>query len=104
MGLVADAFVLLDCPDKVIVERVCGRRTDPDTGKIYHLKFKPPPAEVVDRLVQRSDDTEEMVVPRLKTYHDNVNAVVGYYEDVLVEIDGNRSMDDVYASIKKALG
>ncbi len=38
-----------------------GRRMDPETGAIYHLKYKPPPAEVVSRLVQRSDDTEEKV-------------------------------------------
>jgi adenylate kinase len=34
---------------------------DPETGAIYHLKYKPPPAEVMHRLVQRSDDTEEKV-------------------------------------------
>jgi hypothetical protein len=33
----------------------------PSKGAIYHLKYKPPPPEVVDRLVQRSDDTEEKV-------------------------------------------
>ena len=38
-----------------------GRRLDPDTGVIYHLKYKPPPSEVVDRLTIRSDDTEEKV-------------------------------------------
>jgi hypothetical protein len=38
-----------------------GRRSDPETGAIYHLKYKPPPAEVMHRLVQRSDDTEEKV-------------------------------------------
>ncbi len=103
-GIRPDCFLLINVPDSELVERVTGRRSDPETGEIYHLKFKPPPADVLGRLVQRSDDTEEMVVPRLKTYHDNVNAVVGYYEDVLVEIDGNRSMDDVYGSIKKALG
>jgi adenylate kinase len=34
---------------------------DPQTGAIYHLKYKPPPPEIMDRLVQRSDDTEEKV-------------------------------------------
>lgn len=34
---------------------------DPETGAIYHLKYKPPPPEAVPRLVQRSDDTEEKV-------------------------------------------
>lgn len=48
-------------PAELLVERVVGRRMDPDTGAIYHLKYKPPPPEVVPRLVQRSDDTEEKV-------------------------------------------
>jgi hypothetical protein len=48
-------------PAEILVERVVGRRMDPQTGAIYHLKYKPPPPEVVPRLVQRSDDTEEKV-------------------------------------------
>jgi adenylate kinase len=60
-GIRPDVFLLVQVPDSILVERVVGRRLDPDTGAIYHLKFKPPPAEVVPRLVQRSDDTEEKV-------------------------------------------
>jgi adenylate kinase len=69
------AFVLLNVPDELLVERVVGRRTDPDTGKIYHLKYSPPPADVpLDRLVHRSDDTEEKIkvggwVGRLRRHH-----------------------------------
>lgn len=73
-------------PDEMLVERVVGRRSDPDTGAIYHLKFRPPPPEVADRLVQRSDDTEKMVVNRLQTYHSNVDSVLGYYKDIVVEV------------------
>ena len=47
-----DVFLLVNVPDEVIVERVVGRRTDPETGDIYHLTFSPPPAEIEDRLVQ----------------------------------------------------
>lgn len=47
-----DVFLLVNVPDEVIVERVVGRRTDPETGAIYHLKFSPPPPEIEDRLVQ----------------------------------------------------
>ena len=43
IGIKADAFVQLEVPDSVLVERICLRRTDPVTGKIYHLKFNPPP-------------------------------------------------------------
>lgn len=52
-------------PSEILVERVVGRRMDPETGAIYHLKYKPPPAEIVSRLVQRSDDTEEKVSDEL---------------------------------------
>jgi adenylate kinase len=48
-------------PDSVLVERVVGRRLDPLTGDIYHMKFKPPPKEIEGRLTVRSDDTEEKV-------------------------------------------
>ena len=45
----------------MLIERVVGRRLDPVTGAIYHLKFKPPPTEVLSRLTVRSDDTEDKV-------------------------------------------
>ncbi len=67
------------------MERVTGRRLDPETGDIYHLRFKPPPAHAVSRLQQRSDDTEDKLRTRLATHHANVAAVVGYYKDVLVQ-------------------
>lgn len=39
-----------------------GRRLDPITGKIYHLKYSPPETEeIASRLTQRFDDTEEKV-------------------------------------------
>eukprot|EP00955_Chlamydomonas_euryale_P096306 364999-Chlamydomonas_euryale.AAC.29 len=45
----------------MLIDRVVGRRLDPETGDIYHLTFKPPPEEIANRLTQRSDDTEEKV-------------------------------------------
>jgi adenylate kinase len=102
-GVRPDLFLLLDVPDDTLVARVTGRRTDPETGEIYHLDFKPPPAEIVPRLVQRSDDTEEALRARLETHHANVAAVVGFYTDVLVTIDGSGSMDDVFGAVEAAV-
>ena len=82
-----------------VVRGVDGRRLDPETGKIYHLTFSPPPEDVVDRLTQRSDDTEEKAKNRLQVHHSNVEAVVGKYEDKLKEIDGNRSKQEVFDDI-----
>ena len=73
-------------PDQELVERVTGRRLDPQTGLIYHLKFKPPPEEALERLIQRSDDTEAKLRNRLDTHHANVAEVLGYYKDITVEV------------------
>ena len=103
-GIEADCFIFLSVPDDVLVERVVGRRTDPETGKIYHMKFSPPDDdEVRARLVQRSDDTEEKVVVRLEQFHANVDAVKDSYTDISVTIDGNQAPDVVSDEIIKAV-
>ena len=47
-----DVFLLINVPERVIVDRVTGRRTDPETGDIYHMTFRPPPSDIEHRLVQ----------------------------------------------------
>lgn len=103
-GIAADCFIFLNVPDEVLVERVVGRRTDPETGKIYHMSFSPPDdAEVEARLVQRSDDTEEKVKVRLEQFHANVDAVKDSYTDISVTIDGNQKPGVVSEEIGKAV-
>ena len=102
-GQIPDAFVLLDVPEQVLVERVTGRRTDPETGAIYHLKFKPPPAEVLPRLVQRSDDTEEKIVVRYKEFKAHVEEVRSLYQDRLVWVDGSAQHDIVTKCLLRSL-
>eukprot|EP00536_Pseudo-nitzschia_multiseries_P013009 jgi/Psemu1/309589/fgenesh1_kg.529_\ len=105
-GCEADCFLFLDVPDEILVERVVGRRTDPETGKIYHMTFSPPPAEdeeLIARLEHRSDDTEEKVVVRLEQFHTNVAAVKGSYEEIMVSIDGNRAPGDVSKDISESI-
>ncbi|KAK4600865.1 hypothetical protein RGQ29_010464 [Quercus rubra] len=99
-GFEPDLFILLEVPEDILVERVIGRRLDPVTGKIYHLKYSPPETEeIAARLTQRFDDTEEKVKLRLRTHHQNVEAVLSMFKDITVKIDGNRSKEDVFAQI-----
>jgi adenylate kinase len=85
-----DAVVLIEVPDQLLEERTCGRRTDPDTGKIYHLKYNPPPADIVDRLVHRKDDTIESVKMRMAKYHSETAPIIPYYSQrgILKKVDG----------------
>ncbi|PXF40484.1 Adenylate kinase, chloroplastic [Gracilariopsis chorda] len=74
------AVVVLEVADDALIERVVGRRTDPETGKIYHMSFSPPTdPEVEARLVQRSDDTEEKARVRLKTYYTHAQSINDHY-------------------------
>lgn len=102
-GIRPDVFLLIDVPESALIERVVGRRLDPVSGEIFHMKFKPPPKEIESRLIQRSDDTEEKAMTRLQTYNENVNSVLGFYTGVLSKIDGTRSMDEVFRDIMKVL-
>ena len=88
-----------------IVNRIVGRRSDPQTGEIYHLEFKPPPAEIADRLVHRKDDTEDAVRTRLTAYHDQTAPIIPFYDaDGLVRrVDGVGSPDQVTERIGAAL-
>lgn len=96
-------MLCLDVPDEVLIERVVGRRLDPTNGKIYHLKFNPPPAEIVSRLTHRSDDTEDKAVTRLNQHKANEKAVTDAYASQLVRLNGNRSKDVVGADIMRIL-
>eukprot|EP00984_Skeletonema_dohrnii_P004881 scaffold1719_cov83-Skeletonema_dohrnii-CCMP3373.AAC.4 len=103
-GVSADCFIFLAVPDDILVERVVGRRTDPETGKIYHMTFSPPEdEEVLARLEQRSDDTEEKVKVRLEEFRANVDAVKGVYTDISVEVDGTKEPEEVSATIIEAI-
>lgn len=105
-GVDLDAVVLIEVPDQLIVDRITGRRSDPETGAIYHLKFNPPPADVADRLVQRKDDTEEACVARLEKYHSQTAPIVPFYEKrgVLTRVDGVGTPDEVTARLVEAIG
>jgi adenylate kinase len=104
-GVQLDAVVLIEVPDDLIVGRIVGRRSDPETGEIYHLEFKPPPANIVDRLVHRKDDTEEACRARLTKYHGETAPIVPFYEGLglIRRVDGVGSPDDVEVRVKAAL-
>jgi len=85
-----DAVVLIEVPDALLEERAVGRRTDPETGTIYHLKYNPPPAAIVSRLVHRKDDTVEAVTTRVQKYHSETAPIIPYYleKGILKRVDG----------------
>jgi adenylate kinase len=100
-----DAVVLIEVPDTLLEERTCGRRSDPETGQIYHLKYNPPPPDIASRLVHRKDDTIEAVTMRIQKYHSETAPIIPYYLDkgVLKRVDGVGDPDTITERIKAVL-
>ncbi|RQM22667.1 hypothetical protein B5M09_002534 [Aphanomyces astaci] len=97
--IVPTLVIVLDVADDEVVTRISGRRVDLDTGKTYHLTFNPPPPELHDKVVQRSDDTELTIRNRLAKYHDNCGTVLATFEatsNILI-VDGTKPKDEIAA-------
>jgi len=105
VGAAIDAVVVLDVPDDRIVARIVGRRTDPKTGRIWHVVYDPPPSEDADRMVQRADDTEDAVRTRLAAYHAQTAPIVPFYASggLVRRVSGVGTPDEVFARIEAAL-
>jgi adenylate kinase len=102
-----DAVVYIDVDDDSIVRRMSGRRTDPETGTVYHVEHNPPPAEVADRVIQREDDREETVRHRLEVYRESTAPLVDHYRQAGVPVhtvDGDAPIDAVQGEILGLLG
>lgn len=107
LGRTIDAVVVIEVPDEEIVRRLSGRRTDPETGKVYHLEHNPPSAEIAGRVVQRSDDREETVRHRLSVYREMTEPLIAYYERAGIPIHrsrGDRPIEQVQSEILDVLG
>lgn len=96
-------------PDDVLVERLSGRWMSP-SGRVYHEKFNPPTVKWIDdidgsQLYQREDDKPGTVRHRIEVYNEQTAPLIAYYreKDILVEIDGTQSIDEVFADIMKKI-
>ncbi|HZF71073.1 adenylate kinase [Sulfuricurvum sp.] len=115
-GVAIDAVIEIDVPDSVIVERMSGRRAHLASGRTYHVVFNPPKVEGKDdetgeELVQRADDKAEVVLDRLRVYHEQTAPLVNYYKGVsandtsvkYITIDGTQPIDTVEKEILSQL-
>ena len=104
-----DLVPYIKVPDEVLVERLSGRWMSP-SGRVYHAKYNPPKVKWIDdidgsQLYQREDDKPETVRHRIEVYNEQTAPLIAYYreKDLLVEIDGTQSIDNVFADIMAAV-
>jgi adenylate kinase len=105
-----DIVINLQVDDSVVLDRITGRRSCPKCGAVYHVRNMPPKRDGVcdldgTQLVQRADDTEEVVKNRLATYYEQTEPVVEYYKGkrTVHDIDANQDADSAAAVIFRKL-
>ena len=69
-AIAIDWVLEMQCPEDMIIERVCGRLVHPASGRIYHRSYAPPKQPGIDditgeALITRDDDSEATVMKRL---------------------------------------
>jgi adenylate kinase len=111
LGLEVDRVCILTAPEEEIVRRLSGRRTCPSCGAVYHLESRPPASPgVCDRcssaLVQRPDDSENVIRERLRVYARETLPVADAYRrrSLLQEVDGTGEPQAVLARLEGCLG
>lgn len=87
-----------------LLQRLTGRRTCPTCGRIYNVYFQPPRREGIcdldgAPLIQRKDDSEEVISERLRTYERQTMPLVDYYrkQGRVHDLDGAQTVEKVTA-------
>jgi adenylate kinase len=115
MGVSFSHVIEIVVEDDVIVSRMSGRRVHPGSGRNYHIDYNPPKIEGIDdesgeALIQREDDKPETVLKRLDVYHEQTEPLTNFYKEisskselVYFSVDGSKSVNEVFANIKKEI-
>lgn len=105
-----DWAIYIDVSREELIRRLTGRWICRQCQRPYHVVSSPPKVSgkcdsCGGELYQRPDDTRETVEKRLEVYFKETAPLVDYYRnrDKLLEIDGEKSIDEVAQELKARL-
>ena len=117
-GIHINVVIEINVPDQTIIERLNGRRIHTPSGRIYHIKNNPPKNQGVDDetgepLVIRNDDTTEIIMKRLETYHRETEPLINFYSSWenkslntkprFISIDGSKKAIDINNALSEKI-
>ncbi len=95
---------------EALIRRISGRRVCKTCAAPYHIEFKPSKEPNVcdlchGPLVQRKDDTVEVLTERLDAYETQTKPLVNFYKErnLLKSVDGLQDIEDVFKDISTLL-
>ena len=97
-----DAVLNLQVNENAVVRRITGRRICPKCAAVYHIETLKPRVEGRcdkdgEKLIQRQDDTAEVVITRLRNYNEQTAPLIDYYKraNTVYDIDANGTAEEV---------
>jgi adenylate kinase len=112
LGQPLDAVVMLEVEEAELIQRIAGRRTCRNCGRVFNVFTSPvPPGERCPanggphELYQRPDDREETVAERLKVYAEKTRPLADFYaaRGSLRRVKAQGDPDEVTARVEAAL-
>ncbi|KAF5072634.1 adenylate kinase [anaerobic digester metagenome] len=105
-----DKVVYINAPDGIMLARLTARETCPKCGATFNKLFLPTKVAGIcdvcgEALTQRKDDTTEAGLARIKTFHEQSEPLVAFYEkeNILIEVDGTMPIDEITKAIIEGL-
>jgi len=108
MGTALDRAIYLEASEKVIIERLSGRRICRECGKIYHTVNMPSLTPGIcdicgGELYQRPDDQPEAIIRRLQVYQEKTADLIRWYADkgLLTRVPADIAQEDTYKELSE---
>lgn len=110
LGKKITTVLSLEVDEAALMDRLCGRRTCPGCGAMFHVRFNPPRTEgTCDQcggaLIQREDDKEETIKSRLAHYKKSTEPLIGYYRGTgtIRSVTAEGEIESIFHQIVKIL-
>ena len=93
---------------ELLLKRLLGRRICSGCGTVFHVQFKPSQKSDICDLCQsllrvRADDTEEVIIKRFNIFQNEIDPLLHYYGDRVLEVDAHNSQAEVFESIRTVI-
>jgi adenylate kinase len=106
-----DRAVYFELPMPLLVQRLTGRRICEKCGQPFHILFVPPKDENIcdlcgGALLQRPDDTEDVVKRRLEVFSSQTQPLLDFFtrSGRLVKINGDMEVSLLQTTLGRVLG
>lgn len=110
LGKKITTVLSLEVDEAALMDRLCGRRTCPGCGAMFHVRFNPPKTEgkcdqCGGALIQREDDQEETIQARLVHYKKSTEPLIEYYRGTgtIQSVKASGEIETIFRQIVKIL-